>query len=94
LFQADSAAALLDDKFSPLQIVASAAVLVDPPYKESFSRLAEPIFTEITKGYEVIVHKAELCRDSLEKVKAEVVHLDMSLGGISLDELSPLSFQT
>jgi hypothetical protein len=52
--------------------------------------LAEPIFKEVANGYEVIVHEAELCRDLLEKVKADVVHLDMSLGAISLEELSPV----
>jgi hypothetical protein len=44
----------------------------------------------VENGYEGIVHEAELCRDLLEKVKADVVHLDMSLGAISLEELSPV----
>ena len=87
---ADSSAAVLDAKFAPLQIVASASVLVNPPYREPNTRLAEPIFKEVANGYEVIVHEAELCRDLLEKVKADVVHLDMSLGAISLEELSPV----
>jgi hypothetical protein len=87
---ADSSAAILDAKFAPLQIVASAAVLVNPPYRESCTGLAEPIFREVANGYEVIVHEAELCRDLLEKVKADVVHLDVSLGAISLEELSPV----
>jgi hypothetical protein len=38
----------------------------------------------------VIVHEAELCRSLLDKMKADVVHLDMSLGGISVEELSPV----
>ena len=87
---ADSSAAILNAKFAPLQIVASAAVLVNPPYREPCTSLAEPIFREVADGYEVIVHEAELCRDLLEKVKADVVHIDMSLGGISLEELSPV----
>jgi hypothetical protein len=90
VISADSSAAVLDTKFAPLQIVASASVLVNPPYRESHTRLAEPIFKEVENGYEVIVHEAELCRDLLEKVKADVVHLDMSLGAISLEELSPV----
>jgi hypothetical protein len=85
---ADSSAAVLDAKFTPLQIVASASVLVNPPYREPYTRLAEPIFKEVANGYEVIVHEAELCGDLLEKVKADVVHLDMSLGAIPLEELS------
>jgi hypothetical protein len=87
---ADSSAAILDAKFAPLQIVASASVLVNPPYREPYTRLAEPIFKEMANGYEIIVHEAELCRDLLDRVEADVVHLDMSLGAISLEELSPV----
>jgi hypothetical protein len=88
VISADSAAAILDEKFTPLHLVASASVLVNPPYREPQSRLAEPIFKEVEDAYEVIVHEAELCRDLLDTVKADVVHLDMSLGAISLEELS------
>jgi len=87
---ADSAAAILDAKFNPLQIIASASVLVNPPYNEPSARLAEPIFKEAENGYAVIVHEAELCRDLLDTVEADVVHLDMSLNAISLEELSPV----
>jgi len=87
---ADSAAAILDAKFNPLQIIASASVLVNPPYREPSTRLAEPIFTEAENGYAVIVHEAELCRDLLDKVEADIVHLDMSLNAIPLEELSPV----
>jgi len=51
--------------------------------------LAEPIFREVDSGFQVIVHEAELCRSLLGKMKADVVHLDMSLGGVSIEELSP-----
>jgi hypothetical protein len=87
---ADSSAALLNEKFEPLSIVAAASALVNPPYKEASTYLAERIFVDALKGHEVIVHEAELCRDLLGKVKADVVHLDMSLNGISLEELSPV----
>jgi hypothetical protein len=90
IVSADSSAAILDAKFAPQEIVACAAVLVNPPYKEPSAMLAEPIFREAEDGYEVIVHEAELCRNLLEKVKADVVHLDMTLGAISLEELSPV----
>jgi hypothetical protein len=90
VISADSAAAILDEKFTPLRLVASASVLVNPPYREPQTRLAEPIFREVADSYDVIVHEAELCRDLLDKVEADVVHLDMSLGAISLEELSPV----
>ncbi len=75
---ADSAAAILDDKFRPLELVASAAVLVEPPYREAQTRIAEPIFKEVENGYEIIVREAQLCQALLETVKADVVHLDTS----------------
>jgi hypothetical protein len=87
---ADSAAAILDEEFNPRYLVASASVLVNPPYREPFCRLADPIFSEVDSSFEVIVHEAELCRSLLDKVKAAVVHLDMSLGGVSVEELSPI----
>jgi hypothetical protein len=90
IISADSAAAILDDQFKPLFHVASVAVLVEPPYREPTLRIAEPIFREVTEGFDVVVHEAELCRILLDKVEADVVHLDMTLGGISVEELSPV----
>ena len=91
---ADSSAAILNDEFEPLSIVAAASVLVEPPYREPSLILAEPIFVPAEKGQEVIVHEAELCRDLIGKARADVVHLDMSLGSIPLEQLSPIEFSS
>ena len=90
IVSADSAAAILNQEFKPLSLVASVSVLVAPPYREPSFRLAEPIFRKVEDGFDVIVHEAELCRSLLDKMKADVVHLDMSLGGVSIEELSPV----
>jgi hypothetical protein len=90
IISADSAAAILDDQFNAILHVASVSVLVEPPYREPLFRVAEPIFREVDNGFDVIVHEAELCRCLLDKMKADVIHLDMSLGGISIEELSPV----
>jgi hypothetical protein len=87
---ADSAVAVLNEKFEPLSIVAAASVLVDSPYREADAFLTEPIFVDAQNGHEVIVHEAELCRDLIGKVGADVVHLDMSLGACPVEELSPI----
>jgi hypothetical protein len=92
IIAADSSAAILNDKFEPVSIVAVASVLVNPPYREPITCLAEAIFADARNGHEVIVHEAELCRDLLGKVKADVVHLDMSLGSLPLEQLSPIQF--
>jgi hypothetical protein len=90
IISADSAAAILDEHFKPILHVASVAVLVEPPYGEPSFRLAEPIFREVETGFDIIVHEAELCQRLLDKMKVDIVHLDMSLGGISVEELSPV----
>lgn len=89
---ADSSAAILTDSFEPLSIVAVAAVLVCPPYRETKACLAEAIFADAKSGHELIVHEAELCKELLGKVKADIVHLDMSLGAFPLEQLSPIEF--
>ena len=90
IISADSAAAILDEKFVPLELVASVAVLVESPYREAHIRLSEPIFKKVDTSFDVIVHEAELCQALLETEKADVVHLDSSLGGCPVDELSPV----
>ena len=85
---ADSGAAILDAQFKPLLIVAATAVLVKPPYRKASICLSEPIFEKVEDGSFLIVHELELCQKLLKEVEADVVHLDMSLGGLSLEELS------
>jgi len=85
---ADSGAAVLNDHFRPLLVVAAAAVLVEPPYRKISYCLAEPIFAKVENGHLLVVHELELCQRVLKEVKADEVHLDMSLGGLSLEELS------
>ena len=94
IIAADSSTAILNQKFEPQSIVAAAAVLVNSPYRESSGCLAEPIFADAEKGYEVIVHEAELCRELLATVRADVVHLDMSLGAVPIECLSPIQFSS
>jgi hypothetical protein len=92
IIAADSSSAILTDKFEPVSIVAATSVLVEPPYREPRLFLAEPIFVDAQKGPEVIVHEAELCRELMGKTKADIVHLDISLGAIPLEQLSPIQF--
>jgi len=91
IIAADSGAALLNERFEPLQVVAACAVLVEPPYAKVTSCLAEPIFVKVENGHELVVHELELCMNLLKTVKADVVHLDMSFRGLNLEELSAVS---
>jgi hypothetical protein len=92
IIAADSSTAILNQKFEPQSIVAVAAVLVNPPYREPSMCLAESIFADAEKGHELIVHEAELCRELLGTLRADVVHLDMSLGAVPIERLSPIQF--
>jgi hypothetical protein len=88
---ADSGAAILNEHFEPTQVVATCAVLVEQPYTKATSCIAKPIFVKAENGYELVAHELELCMDFLKTVKADIVHLDISLGSLSLEELSPVS---
>ena len=92
IIAADSSAALLNGNFEPMSIVAVTAVLVSPPYREPSAFLAKPLFSDVRNGHEAVVHEAELCKELLEKANADVVHLDMSLGAVPLEQLSPIQF--
>lgn len=87
---ADSGAAVLDDQFNPLVVVATAAVLVEPPYREASFCLAEPLFSDVKRGSLFVVDELKLCQKLLQTAKADVVHLDMTLGGLNIEELSPI----
>jgi len=89
---ADSGAAILNEQFEPLEVVACVAVLVGPPYRKPSACLAEPLFASLNNGHRLIIHELKLCQELLKTVKADVVHLDMSLGAKSVEELSPIQF--
>ena len=88
---ADSGDAILNDKFEPVTVVAAVSILAEPPYKTAHSILAEPIFADANNGYNLIVHELELCQQLLKTIKADVVHLDLSMRGTNLEELSAVS---
>jgi hypothetical protein len=91
IIAADSGAATLNESYEPLRVVAACAVLVEPPYTEASLCLAEPIFVPVEDGYQLVVHELELCMNLLKTAKADLVHLDMTLGGLSLEDLSAVS---
>lgn len=85
---ADSGAAVLNERFKPLTIVATVAGLVEPPYKKISFCLAEPIFSDVENAPFLIAHELELCQRVLKEIKADEVHLDISLRGLNLEDLS------
>ena len=88
---ADSGAAILDEKYEPVTVVAASSILAEPPYTRASTVLSEPIFVDANSGYNLIVRELELCLQLLKTVKADVVHLDLTLGGMNLEEFSAVS---
>lgn len=84
---ADSAAAILNDEFEPLCVVATSAVLVKPPYRQASIVLARPVFENIN-SQKLIIYEALLCQELLKTQESDAVHIDMTLGGITLEQLT------
>ena len=86
---ADSGAAILSARFEPLRVVAAAAVLVKFPYRRADRYLAEPIFAPAEDGHALIIHELEICQELMKETRADVVHLDLSVGGLAVEDISP-----
>ncbi len=84
---------MLNSRFEPIRIVAAATVLVEPPYREADEFLAEPIFAPVEDGHILVVHELELCKKLLKNARADVIHLDMSLGGLLVEEISAVNLR-
>ena len=87
IISADSGAAILSDNFQPETIVASSSVLVEPPYRLASASLSKPIFSP-ADSQKLVLLELRLCRDLLSEQPATTIHIDMSLGGISLADLT------
>jgi hypothetical protein len=83
----------LSTRFEPTRIVAACSVMVEPPYRHASSFLAEPIFASVENGHALIIHELELCQTMLKTVKADVIHLDMSMGGVPVEDVSPVQLR-
>jgi len=92
IISADSGAAILNDTFKPETIVASSSVLVEPPYRLASASISKPIFSP-ANNQKLVLLELRLCRDLLVEQAATAIHVDMSLGGISLPDLTLSALQ-
>ncbi|ASJ03119.1 hypothetical protein A3L09_07565 [Thermococcus profundus] len=86
---ADTGGALLDEAYNPLGLVATAAVLVEKPYKTasvSLVRYADP-FSYDMSGRQAIRDETYLAVELAREVMPDVVHLDSTIGGIEVRKL-------
>jgi hypothetical protein len=89
---ADSGSAILDESFMPQKIVAAASIRTGIPYRNA-SVQASKLLMEPVDQNSLIVTELRMCRDLLRTTPADVVHLDMSLGGIPVSQLSVTGLQ-
>jgi len=83
----DSACSVLDENLMPTNILSMAGIVVDYPYdKPSQVQTRGEDYT--LSDPNLMVNELKLCQEMLEVEKADYIHLDMSLGGINLLDLT------
>ncbi|NJE30487.1 DUF4152 domain-containing protein [Thermococcus sp. 18S1] len=86
---ADTGGALLTEDYEPVGLIATAAVLVEKPYRTaalSVVRYADP-FNYDMSGRQAIRDEAFLAVELAREVKPDVIHLDSTIGGIEVRKL-------
>ncbi|NJE09581.1 DUF4152 family protein [Thermococcus sp. MAR1] len=86
---ADTGGALLDEEYNPIGLIATAAVLVEKPYKTattSMVRYANPFDYDMS-GRQAVREEAFLAVELARGVKPNVIHLDSTIGGIEVRKL-------
>ncbi|EEB73070.1 DUF4152 family protein [Thermococcus sp. AM4] len=89
IVSADTGGALLTEDYEPIGLIATAAVLVEKPYKTAtLSRVkyADP-FNYDMSGRQAIRDEALLAVELAREVKPDVIHLDSTIGGIEVRKL-------
>ena len=89
IVSADTGGALLNENYEPMGLIATAAVLVEKPYRTAtLSRVkyADP-FNYDMSGRQAIKDEALLAIELAREVRPEVIHLDSTIGGIEVRKL-------
>lgn len=86
---ADTGGALLTEDYEPVGLIATAAVLVEKPYRTatlSVVRYANPFDYDMS-GRQAVKDEAFLAVELAREVKPEVIHLDSTIGGVEVRKL-------
>ncbi|EHR79581.1 hypothetical protein OCC_09304 [Thermococcus litoralis DSM 5473] len=89
IVSADTGGAVLDENYNPIGLIATAAVLVEKPYRTatlSIVKYSNPFDYDLS-GRKALRDEAFLALKLARKVKPDVIHLDSSLGGIEVRKL-------
>jgi len=89
---ADSGSAILDENFTPQTIIAASSIGTEIPYRNAFTQISELLMAAVNRP-DLIVTELKMCRKLLQQASADAVHLDMSLGGMSVSQLTMSDLQ-
>lgn len=83
----DSACSVLDEKLMPVNIMSMVGLVVDYPYERP-SQMQSRNEDYLISDTNLLVTELKLCQEMLKMERADYVHLDLSLGGIDLLDLT------
>jgi len=83
----DSACSILNENLMPTNILSMAGIVVDFPYEKP-SQVQTRGEDYLISDPNLLVNELTLCQEMLEIEAADCVHLDLSLGGVDLLDLT------
>ncbi len=83
----DSACSILNENLMPTNILSMVGIVVDHPYEKP-SQVRARGEEYMVSDPNLLVNELKLCREMLAVERADYVHLDLSLGGIDLLDLT------
>ncbi len=83
----DSACSVLNESFMPTNILSMVGIVVDHPYEQP-SKVQARSEDYLLNDPDLLVKELKLCQEMLETEQVDYVHLDMSLGGVNILEIT------
>ncbi len=83
----DSACSVLNESFAPTNILSMVGIVVDHPYEQP-SKVQVRGEEYLLGDPNLLVDELKLCQEMLETEQVDSIHLDMSLGGVNILEIT------